>query len=116
MGWGWGGQFERMVGLMTQCLYKTVGKANLSWQRLEEVLLDIEITLNYQPLNYLEDEIQFPVLNPNTLGFREETFNLEGDLNMTEGDLRKRGKCKDNACNRSKGKYLKSSRERHHKM
>ena len=50
-----------MVGLMKQCLYKTVGKANLSWQELEEVLLDIEITLNNRPLNYLEDDIQFPI-------------------------------------------------------
>ena len=31
-----GGQFERMVRLMKQCLYKTVGKANLSWQELEK--------------------------------------------------------------------------------
>ena len=26
----WGGQFERMVALLKQCLYKTTGRANLS--------------------------------------------------------------------------------------
>ena len=26
----WGGQFERMIGLVKQCLYKTTGRANLS--------------------------------------------------------------------------------------
>ena len=106
-----------MVGLMKQCLYKIVGKANLSWQELKEVLLDIEITLNNRPLNYLEDDIQFPVLTPNTFAFGEETFNLEEDINMLEGDVRKRAKyvkkCKDNAWNRWKGEYLKSLRERH---
>ena len=41
-----GSQFEQMVGLMRQCLYKMVGKADLSWQDLEELLLETEITLN----------------------------------------------------------------------
>ena len=38
----WGGPFERMVRLMKQCLYKSVGKANLKWNEFEEILLDIE--------------------------------------------------------------------------
>ena len=74
----WGVQFERMVGLMKECLYKTVGKANLSWQELEEVLLDIKITFNNHPLNYLDDDIQFPVLTPNTLAFVERNIQLGG--------------------------------------
>ena len=83
--------------------------------RIRKVLLDIEITLNNR-LNYLEDDIQFPVLTSNILAFGEETFSLEEDINMLEGDLRKRAKyvkkCKDNAWNRWKGEYLKSLRER----
>ena len=82
--------------------------------RIRKVLLDIEITLNNR-LNYLEDDIQFPVLTSNILAFGEETFSLEEDINMLEGDLRKRAKyvkkCKDNAWNRWKGEYLKSLRE-----
>ena len=81
------------------------------------MLLDIEKTLNSRPLNYLEDDIQFLVLTPNTLAFREEIFNLEEDINMIEGHLRKRAKYakkwKDNAWNRLKEEYLKSLRERH---
>ena len=42
----WGGQFERMVSLVKNALNKTVGKATLSGRELEEVLLDIENTLN----------------------------------------------------------------------
>ena len=42
----WGGQFERMVGLAKQCLYKVTGKAKLTKQEPEEVILDTEINLN----------------------------------------------------------------------
>ena len=52
-------QLERMVDLMKQYLYKTGGKTNLSWQEVEDVLFDVEITLNNRPLNYLEDDIDF---------------------------------------------------------
>ena len=52
-------KLERMVDLMKQCSYKTGGKTNLSWQELEDVLLDVEITLNNRSLNYLEDDIDF---------------------------------------------------------
>jgi hypothetical protein len=48
----WGGQNERMVGLVKQALYKTTGKAKLSLNELEEVLLDIEIILNSDRYNY----------------------------------------------------------------
>ena len=81
------------------------------------MLLDIEITLNNRPLKYLEDDTQFRVLTPNTLGFGEEIFNLAGDINMIERDLRKRAKyvkkCKTSAWDRWKGEYLKSILERH---
>ena len=42
----WGGQFERMVGLVKQSLFKTTGRANLTKQELEEILPDTEIVLN----------------------------------------------------------------------
>ena len=41
----WGGQFERLIGLIKASLYRTIGKAQLTWANLEEVLLDIEIIL-----------------------------------------------------------------------
>ena len=63
----WGGQFERMVGLVNQCFYKATGKAKLTKQELEEVILDTEINLNNRPLMYIDDDIQFPVLTPNIL-------------------------------------------------
>ena len=63
----WGGQFERMVGLVKNALYKTVGKSKLEWHELAEVLTDIETTLNNIPLTYMEEDIEFSVLTPNSL-------------------------------------------------
>ena len=51
----WGGQFERLIGLIKASLYRTIGKAQLTWAELEEVLLDIEIILNNRPLTYIEE-------------------------------------------------------------
>ena len=32
----WGGQFERLVGIVKQALYKSVGRAVLTWKELEK--------------------------------------------------------------------------------
>ena len=65
----WGGQFERMVGLVKRSPYKTIGNGFLSWTELEEVILDVEVSLNNRPLSYVEDDVQLPVLTPNSLLF-----------------------------------------------
>ena len=55
----WGGQYERIVGLVKQALFKVVGAASLKFQELREILLDVEISLNNRPLSYVEEDIQF---------------------------------------------------------
>ena len=45
----WGGQFERMIGLVKSALNKTIGNGVLRWNEQQEVLLDMEITLNNWP-------------------------------------------------------------------
>ena len=64
----WGGEFERMVGLVKQALYKSNAGTNLAWSELEEVLLDVEVTLNNRPLTYLDD-VQLPTLAPLAMMF-----------------------------------------------
>ncbi len=46
----WGGQFERMIGLVKGALNKTIGNGFLAWKELEEILLDVEFSLNNRPL------------------------------------------------------------------
>ena len=90
----------------------------LKWKELEEVLLDVEVTLNNRPLSYIEDEVQFPVLTPNTLLF--ENSNILPELethHIVDGDLCRRAKhllrCKEAVWKRWSREYLRSLRERH---
>ena len=97
---GGGGQFEKMVGLIKRALYKTIGNGFLTWNELEEVLHDVEISLNNRPLNYVEDDLQLPVLTPTVLLFGRPNMLPEQDSQQMESrDLRKRerhlSRCKD---------------------
>ena len=56
-----------MVNLVKSALYTTVGKATLSSRKPDEVLLDIENTLNNRPLTYVEGDAEYPILSPNTI-------------------------------------------------
>lgn len=53
----WGGQFERMVGLVKRSLQKTIRNGFLTWTELEEVILDVEVAVNNRPLSYVEDDV-----------------------------------------------------------
>ena len=114
----WGGQFERMVGLVKSVLYKSLGKALLTWDEFVEVLLDTEIVLNNRPLSYVEDDEEMPILTPNVMSFGQPNHIPEGDVTeIEEHDLRKRAKylkkCKDQVWRRWREEYLRGLRERH---
>lgn len=63
----WGGQFERMVGLVKGALRKSVGQGQLTFSKVKEVLLDVEVVLNNRPLSYVDEDVQLPIHTPNTL-------------------------------------------------
>ena len=114
----WGGQFERLIGLTKNTMYKSIGSSMLIWNEFEEVLLDIELTLNNSPLIYLEDDVQLPVLTPNTLISGMNIVNLEeASDNIDEYELRKRSryvqKCKEKPWTRWTSEYLKALHEQH---
>ena len=58
----WDSQFERIIGLTKQALFKAIWKAELTWKGLKSVILDIEITLNNKRIDYIEDDIHTPIL------------------------------------------------------
>ena len=72
-----GGQSERLIGLIKASLYMTIGKAQLTWAELEQKL---EIILNNRRLIYIEQEIDYPILTPNSLIFGH-------DVNFPYGEL-----------------------------
>ena len=114
----WGRQFERLIAFVKSALNKTIGNGLLWWNELQEVLLDVEITLNNRPLSYVEDDVQMPLLTPNAMLFLNSNLLPELQPHHIETvDLRKRAKhllkCKEAVWSRWTKEYLRSLRERH---
>ena len=103
----WGGQYERMVGIIKNSVYKTIGSSNLTLIELEEVHLDVEATINNRHLCYVEDYIQLPL----------PSIPEEDPDNIDDSNLRKRQKYiirfKEAVWRRWQQEYLKALRERH---
>ena len=75
---------------MKQSPYKNIGNGNLQRTELQEVILDIEITLDNRPLGYMEDNVELPVLTPNSLSFGQPNILPEMDPSgIEDADLRK---------------------------
>ena len=82
------------IGLVKTALNKTIGCGMLTWTELCEVVLDVEIALNNRPLCYVEDDIQLPVLTPNSLLFlRSNQLPELKPHYLREFDPRRRAKC-----------------------
>ena len=103
---------------MKAAFYKTVGQGLLTWEELNEVLLDVEVTLNNRPLSYLEEDVQLPTLTPISLLFLNSNILPElSPYQLEERDLRRRAKfmqkSKDAMWRRWTSEYLRALRERH---
>ena len=114
----WGGEFERLIGLFKAAFYKTIGNGTLRWAELEEVVLDVEVALNNRPLSYLEEDIQLPVLTPNSMLHINSSHLPElQPYHLPEKNLRKRAKfllkCKEVMWKRWTAEYIRSLRESH---
>ena len=114
----WSGEFEHLVGVVKQAFYKAIGRASLSFDELEEVILDVEVAVNNRPLSYVEDYVELPVLTP--VAMMQVQPNLVPEVNadsVEDADLRKRARylrhCKDVMWSRWTAEYVRSLRERH---
>ena len=65
---------------MKRSLSKVVGKKLLTFQELEEVILDTECTMNNRPLCYQGEEFEEQVITPNVLLRGKPAIVLEEDL------------------------------------
>ena len=114
----WGGQFERLFGVVKQSFYKSMGRAYLTFGELEEVALEVEVAVNNRPLSYVEDDVELPVLTPNVMMHGLPNLLPEEDAESVEDvELRKRTRylrrCKDILWSRWTTEYIRSLRERH---
>lgn len=82
----WGGFFERLIGIMKNTLSKALGRGFLRFYELEEVLLDVECTMNNRPLCYQGEEFEEPVLTPNILLRGRPAILLEEDFEFVEDE------------------------------
>ncbi|XP_044179548.1 uncharacterized protein LOC122961024 [Acropora millepora] len=97
---------------------KTIGNASLTFNELKEVILDVEVALNGLPLSYVEEDLQLPILTPNSsmyirpnvLPERQPHHEGNQQLRKREKHLRK---CKDAMWKRWTNEYLRGLRERH---
>ena len=113
----WGEQFEMVIALTKQAIYKVIGNVRLKLNELEEILLDVEITLNNRALSYVEDDLQLPLLTPNMMLLGQKNAFLEQEVTrIKDKDLRRRAKylqrCRYNLWRRWKTEYLRTLRER----
>ena len=81
------------MGLVKQALYKSIRGANLTWSELKEVILDAEIALNNHPLSYIEEDVQLPVLTPQSMMFGQPNLLSKEDVDsVKDKDLSKRAR------------------------
>ena len=70
---------------MKQSLSKVVGRSLLRFHELEEVLLDVECSMNNRPLCY-QEEFQQPVITPNILIRGQPANMLEENLELADNE------------------------------
>ena len=80
------------MDVVKRTLYKSIGRASLTWNEFEEVLLEVEVALNDRPLSYVEDDVQLPVLTPCAMMFGQPRLVQEESTEEGDADLRKRVK------------------------
>ena len=63
----WGGLFERLIEMTKRCLCKIIGRASLTYDEINTVIVEVECVLNSRPLTYVSAEDQEEILTPSHL-------------------------------------------------
>ena len=81
----YGGFWERMVGLTKQAIKRTLGRAFVTIQQLETIVIEIEAMLNDRPLTYVSPDLSDPEpLTPSHLLFGRRIRQVPHPLNDPE--------------------------------
>ena len=119
----WGGFYERLIRIVKECLRKTLGKARLTYEELETLLLEVEMVINSRPLTYLNNETMESltpshlVIGRRLLSRRDEEGNVDDDYDRNNDELNKRFEYFNTLLkhywSRFNSEYLSELRERH---
>lgn len=63
----YGATWERLIKVVKDCLYKTIGRLTLSYFNLLTTLSDIQLVINNRPLTYRTKDNELDILTPNHL-------------------------------------------------
>ena len=87
-----GGMYERLIKNVKKTLHKTLGRTHVTFEQLEDVVIDVEKNLNNWPLTYLDSDAgEEEVLTPNILMWEQNSYPMEGEDDEAETrTLRKR--------------------------
>ena len=71
------GIVERLVKSVKRCLKKRLGRARLSYEEMETVIIEVENTINNRPMTYIDNDDSQGAVSPNHLlhGKRQELVN-----------------------------------------
>ena len=123
-----GGFWERLVGLTKSALKKTLGRAHITLDGLQTIIVEIEARLNDRPLTYTSPDVDDPEpISPSHLLHGKRIVTLPHSITQDDenhdpdfGDdsaLRRRAKRQalviKHFWNRWKGEYLTALRETH---
>ena len=87
-GWGERG-YERLVGVIKNCLKKVVGKAKLNFEEVNTVIIKIGKCVNSRPLTYLSEKHEDTVIIPNHLIYGRDidrNESVQHEFNELSGD------------------------------
>ena len=69
---------------MKLALSKAIGNAMLTFEELEDIVLDVECFMNDRPLVYIGEEFDRPVITPNILIRVERNTCLEENIDAVD--------------------------------
>ena len=108
----WGGFFEWLIAIMKRSPSKAIGRGFLTYSELEEVLLDIEFSMNNRPLCYQGEDFGNEVITPNILLrgrparlLEEDLQKLNEEVNVTKRQMYLK-RCKEQLRKRWMQEYL----------
>ena len=77
----WGGFYERIIGIIKNCLKKVIWKSCLRYYEVETVLVEIEHMLNSRPLTYMSEENYAESITPLHLLYGRDINRKNSDIN-----------------------------------
>lgn len=103
----WGGFWERMVKVTKDALKKTLGKAKVSLEELQTVLVEVEAVINCRPLTYVGSEDETEPLTPSHLVCGKRVLTIPSGGKVAVEDLRQRYRHLRNLMEKSKKRWMK---------